>query len=92
MLHLQGAEGIAVMIKEGSSLLAALGLGVALTFAVGCGGAQPPSPDVPGSSTPTAASPTADGDGDGVPDSVDKCPTTKEDGQAPDPKDGCPKS
>lgn len=31
-----------------------------------------------------------DTDGDGYPDSVDKCPTIKEDGKPPDPTDGCP--
>jgi outer membrane protein OmpA-like peptidoglycan-associated protein len=31
-----------------------------------------------------------DTDGDGYPDSIDKCPTIKEDGKEPDPTDGCP--
>ena len=31
-----------------------------------------------------------DTDGDGFPDDVDKCPTIKEDGQEPEPADGCP--
>jgi outer membrane protein OmpA-like peptidoglycan-associated protein len=31
-----------------------------------------------------------DTDGDGYPDAIDKCPTIKEDGQEPDPTDGCP--
>lgn len=34
--------------------------------------------------------PPADGDGDGILDPDDKCPTAKEDGQPPDPNDGCP--
>jgi hypothetical protein len=39
-----------------------------------------------------AHSPAADSDGDGIPDKMDKCPDKKEDGQAPNPKDGCPKT
>lgn len=31
-----------------------------------------------------------DTDGDGYPDEIDACPTEKEDGQPPDPTDGCP--
>ena len=31
-----------------------------------------------------------DTDGDGFPDSIDKCPTVKEDKKPPDPGDGCP--
>jgi outer membrane protein OmpA-like peptidoglycan-associated protein len=31
-----------------------------------------------------------DSDGDGYPDSIDKCPNLKEDGKEPDPTDGCP--
>jgi outer membrane protein OmpA-like peptidoglycan-associated protein len=31
-----------------------------------------------------------DSDGDGYPDSIDKCPHQKEDGKPPDPTDGCP--
>jgi OOP family OmpA-OmpF porin len=31
-----------------------------------------------------------DTDGDGYPDSIDKCPTIKEDGKEPEPTDGCP--
>lgn len=31
-----------------------------------------------------------DTDGDGYPDSIDKCPTIPEDGKPPDPTDGCP--
>lgn len=33
-----------------------------------------------------------DTDGDGYPDSVDACPTEKEDGKPPQPTDGCPAS
>lgn len=32
----------------------------------------------------------ADRDGDGYPDSIDKCPDIKEDGREPNPTDGCP--
>ncbi len=59
----------------------------------GCGGADP-TPATPASPDAKAASTTGadkDTDGDGVPDSADKCPDKKEDNQAPDPKDGCPK-
>jgi len=31
-----------------------------------------------------------DTDGDGYPDSIDQCPTIKEDGKKPNPSDGCP--
>ena len=85
------------------SLVAALG-GIALMVA--CGGSTPsaaaPDPNAaagaagaaapdPKGSTPAAPS-TGDADGDGIPDATDKCPDKKEDGQAPDPKDGCPKA
>ena len=33
-----------------------------------------------------------DSDGDGYPDSIDKCPHEKEDGKPPEPSDGCPAS
>jgi OOP family OmpA-OmpF porin len=36
-----------------------------------------------------APAPPADADGDGIPDADDKCPSEKEDGLPPDPKDGC---
>ena len=76
-----------------NSLLAALGVASVLAIAnVGCGAAPPAPPATPDAQTASAAVPSAaDGDGDGVPDAVDKCPTKKEDGLAPDPKDGCPK-
>ncbi len=85
------------MIKN-VSLLAALG-GIALMVA--CGGSTPPaaSPDTSGAAAgaaapdPKGSTPgAADADGDGIPDAADKCPDKKEDGQAPDPKDGCPKA
>jgi hypothetical protein len=66
----------------------AMGFGVVLaTGALGCGGAAPP-PAQDAKSATTAG----DADGDGVPDDADKCPDKKEDGQMPDPKDGCPKT
>jgi OOP family OmpA-OmpF porin len=34
--------------------------------------------------------PDPDTDGDGFPDSIDQCPTVKEDGKPPFPDDGCP--
>jgi OOP family OmpA-OmpF porin len=76
------------MNNTGFSLMVALGLGLA----IGCGGAPPPAA-ADATQTGSAAAPAAgDTDGDGIPDSADKCPTQKEDGQAPDPKDGCPKA
>jgi outer membrane protein OmpA-like peptidoglycan-associated protein len=40
--------------------------------------------------TPDVPDYDPDRDGDGYPDSVDKCPDVKEDGQPPDKSDGCP--
>jgi hypothetical protein len=77
-----------MMNTKGLWLVAALGLGLGLTN-LGCGGAAPPTPATPDPAQ--AASAGGDADGDGIPDSADKCPDKKEDGQAPDPKDGCPK-
>jgi hypothetical protein len=69
-------------------------LGLALV--VGCGGGDKPAESPNGGTTTTATPPAAGGDkdtdGDGIADKDDKCPDKKEDGQAPDPKDGCPKS
>ena len=39
---------------------------------------------------PAAPGAPADDDGDGIANADDKCPNEKEDGQPPDPKDGCP--
>jgi outer membrane protein OmpA-like peptidoglycan-associated protein len=39
---------------------------------------------------PTGCPPPPDQDGDGLPDAKDLCPTEAEDGNPPDPKDGCP--
>jgi hypothetical protein len=67
----------------------AIGFGVALAASsVGCGGAPPP----PAQDAKAAATTAGDTDGDGIPDGADKCPDKKEDGQMPDPKDGCPKT
>jgi hypothetical protein len=60
------------------------------TLLVACGGAPPPDPAAP--TAPTTSAAAGDTDSDGVPDATDKCPDKKEDGQAPDPKDGCPKA
>ena len=66
---------------------------VALAFFGGAGAAtgckasmevstkSPPPPPPP---------PPPDQDGDGIPDDQDKCPDEAEDGNPPDPKDGCP--
>jgi hypothetical protein len=63
---------------------------------LGCASDPPPAAASAASTTASsAAAPaatTGDADGDGIPDSADKCPDKKEDGLAPDPKDGCPKA
>jgi hypothetical protein len=59
---------------------------------VACGGAAPPVPAAPDTASAAGAAGAGDSDGDGVPDGADKCPDKKEDGAAPDPKDGCPKT
>jgi hypothetical protein len=71
-------------------LLLALGLGAML--AIGCA-SDPPPAAASATSTTASGGPAAGGDtdGDGIPDTSDKCPDKKEDGLAPDPKDGCPK-
>jgi hypothetical protein len=63
---------------------------IALSIGLGnvaCGGSAPPASAADSTVTTSA---TADRDGDGIADATDKCPDQKEDGQAPDPKDGCP--
>ena len=40
--------------------------------------------------TPSVDDYDRDSDGDGYPDSIDKCPHEKEDGKPPEPTDGCP--
>jgi hypothetical protein len=81
-----------MMTKMTFSVLAAL----SITFAMGCGGSAPPAAAPTDTSAATSsaapAAPGKDTDGDGIPDATDKCPDKKEDGQAPDPKDGCPKA
>jgi outer membrane protein OmpA-like peptidoglycan-associated protein len=47
-----------------------------------------PPPKVQFTSDASLADP--DTDGDGYPDSIDQCPTVKEDGKPPNPSDGCP--
>lgn len=42
--------------------------------------------------TPSVDDYDRDSDGDGYPDSIDKCPHEKEDGKPPEPTDGCPAS
>jgi hypothetical protein len=66
-----------------------------LTFALGLGGvgcgSPPPAATPPTDATPpTTTGADKDGDGDGIPDSMDKCLDKKEDGLGPMPKDGCP--
>jgi len=75
-----------------SMMSLALVLSAGLMIA-GCGGSDP-TPATPATPDAKAATTTAadkDTDGDGVPDTTDKCPDKKEDGQGADPKDGCPK-
>ena len=76
------------MMKTRFALLSAAAL---LSLTPACGGAAPAVPDA-NSATSAASGAAGDADGDGVPDSADKCPDKKEDGQPPDPKDGCPKT
>ena len=65
---------------------AALALcGMAGGMAIGCASEAKISGQI--TATPP---PPPDTDGDGIPDTVDKCPTVKEDGLPPNPKDGCP--
>ncbi len=52
---------------------------------------EPQSPPRTFVSTPDVPDYDPDRDGDGYPDSVDKCPDVKEDGAEPNPTDGCPK-
>jgi hypothetical protein len=72
--------------KATAMLIVGAGLVLAMSN-TGCGGAAPAPP-----AAPDVAGAGGDKDGDGVPDGADKCPDKKEDGQAPDPKDGCPKA
>jgi hypothetical protein len=83
-----------MMTKVSFSVLAAL----SIMFAMGCGGGLPdpkaglPDPTKAATTSATPGGGDKDTDGDGIPDSQDKCPDKKEDGQPPDPKDGCPKA
>ena len=80
------------MTTKKSFWTAVLCVGFGLVLAnTGCGGAAP-TPPAAAPDTASAAGAGGDADGDGVPDAVDKCADKKEDGQAPDPKDGCPKA
>ena len=80
------------MIKlSGFSLV----LGLLAVSALGCGSSPPPAPAhtaAPMDLKNVAPGTEDDLDSDGVPNSEDKCPNQKEDGLAPNPKDGCPKS
>lgn len=51
---------------------------------------EPDSPHRMVVATPDVPDYDPDRDGDGYPDSVDKCPDVKEDGKPPNPTDGCP--
>ncbi len=77
-----------MMIKNGLMFVGAL----SILCLVACGSNPPPAPAAPDTASAAGAAGAGDTDGDGVPDGADKCPDKKEDGQAPDPKDGCPKA
>jgi outer membrane protein OmpA-like peptidoglycan-associated protein len=51
---------------------------------------EPPSPSKRYEIVDDADDHEKDTDGDGYPDSIDRCPTVREDGLPPDPSDGCP--
>lgn len=53
---------------------------------------EPTSPPPKVEIVPEARHYDLDTDGDGYPDTIDKCPTIPEDGKPPDPTDGCPAS
>ena len=55
----------------------------------GCG-SPPPAATPPTDGATTTGAADKDSDGDGIPDSADKCLDKKEDGLGPQPKDGCP--
>jgi hypothetical protein len=81
------------MIKlSGFSLV----LGLLAVSALGCGASPPPAPHATAPSAVdlknVAPGTEDDLDSDGVPNSEDKCPSQKEDGLPPNPKDGCPKA
>ena len=82
------------MIKlSGFSLV----LGLLAVSALGCGSSPPPAPAHATTAASVDLKNVAPGteddlDSDGVPNSEDKCPNQKEDGLAPNPKDGCPKT
>jgi OOP family OmpA-OmpF porin len=81
-------EGCVMKESIGWSLVAALGCAL---VAGACGGEAPPPAATPATASAAPAAAAPDSDGDGIPDNVDKCPSAKEDGLPPDPKDGCPK-
>lgn len=74
-----------------ASVLVSLALGAGAL--VGCTAEAKMSGSMEAGTAPTTAPPPAtppDDDGDGVANADDKCPADKEDGKAPDDKDGCP--
>jgi hypothetical protein len=84
-------EGSSMIKLSGFSLL----LGLLVVNALGCGSSPPPAPAHTTSQVDlknVAPGTEDDLDSDGVPNSEDKCPNQKEDGLAPNPKDGCPKA
>jgi outer membrane protein OmpA-like peptidoglycan-associated protein len=71
-----------------STALIVCALGGAAT--AGCCNAKKPEAPVKAPEPPPPPPPPPDTDGDGIIDPEDKCPTVPEDGNPPDPKDGCP--
>lgn len=72
------------------STLSVLGLVCGLSVATLGGCKASASASLTTEAPPPAPPPPADDDGDGITGDDDKCPDAKEDGLAPNPKDGCP--
>jgi outer membrane protein OmpA-like peptidoglycan-associated protein len=63
---------------------------VSLGYWFGIKDSRPDAPSRTYRDAPDVSEHESDRDGDGFPDSIDKCPDVAEDGAEPDPTDGCP--